>query len=302
LGNSNRKLSEAKLDGNVIISELMRNMELGRFEMAYTVLLPCVFTIYLNPEDHATLSGVFELITDDAKRALRAKVTEFNSPGGVLGVRRGGKPAKEFKIAAQDWSVEFLPEPEVPHGDVEIHSELNEAVQPGYRGTKTTLLGRAPSVTSGRTTSQFTEVRRSPDSVFAEMRYEDDSGAQVYLLTQNQVRVGRGGGDQAVDLALYTNDEVSREHLTIRRDAATGTFFVIDNSTNGTWIDGKRLKRGVEETLPARSEIGVGEVLTLSFEAVQAAGARRQTKAVNSPELGAERDSGARRGFPEIRK
>ena len=31
-------------------------------------------------------------------------------------------------------------------------------------------------------------------------------------------------------------------------------------------MDGKRLKRGVEEALPARSEIGVGEVLTLSFE------------------------------------
>ena len=34
----------------------------------------------------------------------------------------------------------------VPLGDVEIHSELNETPQPGYHGTKTTLLDREPSV------------------------------------------------------------------------------------------------------------------------------------------------------------
>jgi len=38
-------------------------------------------------------------------------------------------------------------------GDVEIHSELNEIAQPGFRGTKTTLMDREPSVTaSPRTT------------------------------------------------------------------------------------------------------------------------------------------------------
>ena len=224
MSNPNRKLSEAKLDGNVVIAELMRNMELGRFEMAYTVLVPCVFTIYLNPEDHATLTGVFDLIADDAKRALRDRVSEANSPSGVLGVRRGAKGAKEYKIAMPDWSIEFFSDPEVPRGDVEIHSELSEVVQPGYRGTKTTLLGRDPTVIAGRATSQRTEQRRSPDSIYAEVRYEDDSGKQVYLLKQNQVRIGRGGGEQSVDLALYTNDEVSREHLIIRRDTAAVLF------------------------------------------------------------------------------
>ena len=67
-------------------------------------------------------------------------------------------------------------------------------------------------------------------------------------------------------LALYTNDEVSREHLALRRDAATGQFFITDKSTNGDSIDGKRLKKGAEEALPERAEIGVGDALTLSFE------------------------------------
>ena len=104
------------------------------------------------------------------------------------------------------------------------------------------------------------------ETVYAEIRYEDDSGPQLYLVSQNEVRVGRGGDDLAMDLALYTNDEVSREHLTLRRDPATGRFRIVDKSINGTWLDGKRLKKGVEEALPDRAQIGVAEVLTLSFE------------------------------------
>ena len=104
------------------------------------------------------------------------------------------------------------------------------------------------------------------ESVYAEVRYEDDSGPQVYLITQNPIRVGRGGDDLHMDLVLYTNDEVSREHLQIRRDGATGAFFIKDNSTNGTWVNGKRLRKGAEEGLPNNAEIGIGEVLKLAFE------------------------------------
>jgi hypothetical protein len=264
VGDASQKLVEPKLNGKLIASEMMRNMELGRFEMAYTILLPCVFTIYLNPEDSATLAGVYSLIADDARRALRARVAALNSAPKMLGLRRNAKPPKEYKIG-RDWSIEFLPDAEVPRGDIEIHSELSEAVQPGYRGTKTTLLGREPTA-GGRTTSQRGASKPLRDQAFAEIRYQDDSGSQVYFMTQNELRIGRGGSGQPMDLALYTTDEVSREHLIIRREPGTGVFSVVDVSTNGTWVDGKRLTRGVEELLLNRSTIGVGEVLTLSFE------------------------------------
>ena len=261
----NTKLAEARLDGNVIIAELIRNMELGRFEMTYTVLLPCVFTVYLNPQDHATLRGVFDLVIEDAKQALRARVTELNSDGGLLGMKR--KSTREFKIASRDWTIEFLPEPEVPQGDVEIHSELNETAEPGYRGTKTTLMGREPVVAGHRTTDARADVNHRTESVYAEIRYEDDSGPQTYFVTQNTVRVGRGGDSLPMDVALYTNDEVSRQHLVIERDPGTGTFSVTDMSTNGTWVEGKRLRKGVAEALPSKATIGVGEVMVLKFEA-----------------------------------
>jgi hypothetical protein len=259
------KPAEAKLSGQAIIDELIRNMELGRFEMGYSVLLPCVFSLYLHPDDYARLEGVFGLIIEDAKRSLCARVSQLNGRPSLWGWLHSGRHLKEYKIAARDWILEFLPDLEntVPLGDVEIHSELNETAQPGFRGTKTTLMDREPSVTSPRPAAI---TRKAGDSVFAEIRYEDDSGPQLYLVSQNETRIGRGGDDQSMDLALYTNDEVSREHLSLKRDPATGRFRIVDKSVNGTWLDGKRLKKGVEEALPEQAQIGVAEVLTLSFE------------------------------------
>lgn len=259
---------DKRLNGQVIIDELIRNMSVGQFEMAYSILLPCVFSVYLHPEDHARLAGVFDFVAEDAKRALCAEVGRLNTVKSPFGLKRGRKPSKEYKIAGNDWIIEFLPDTEatVPLGDVEIHSELNEAAQPGYQGAKTTLLNREPSVTSMRSTGPRSETRKMADRVFAEIRYEDDSGPQLYLVSQNQVRIGRGGDDEPMDLALYSNDEVSREHVVIRREAATGQFFIADKSTNGTWLDGKRLKRDAEQPLPERAEIGVAEVITLLFQ------------------------------------
>ena len=79
--------------------------------------------------------------------------------------------------------------------------------------------------------------------------------------------IGRGGEDLWVDLPLYSSDEVSREHAKLRRDPASGNFVLLDNSRNGTWLNGRRLSRGVEERLPDRAEIGIAEVVKLSFEA-----------------------------------
>ena len=85
-------------------------------------------------------------------------------------------------------------------------------------------------------------------------------------MTQDEVSIGRGGADLWVDLPLYTSDEISREHARIRRNTATGAFSITDKSRNGTSLNGRRLKRDVEIALPERAEIGLGDVIKLSFE------------------------------------
>ncbi len=190
-----------------------------------------------------------ELIREDARRALAARMAEWN--GGKGRFRRGGE-RKQYRIAQNDWWIELFADTEgaVPPGDVEIHSELNDAPQPGYRGVKTTLIDREPAVTAARVERDRESTRRQPDRVFGEIRYQDDSGPQTYFITQNEIAIGRGGEELWVDLPLYTSEEVSREHLRLRRDPASGAFAIVDKSRNGTWLNGRRLKRDVEQALP----------------------------------------------------
>ncbi len=99
MAQGNRSLDEhigpPRLNGNIVVSELIRNMEVGRFEMAFAVLLPCVFTVYLNPADYSTLSGVLDLVVDDARKALRARVAELNHVSVPFTQRRrGGVPQR----------------------------------------------------------------------------------------------------------------------------------------------------------------------------------------------------------------
>jgi hypothetical protein len=266
MAQSETKRPQTRISGQTIINELIRNMELGRLEMGYTILLPCIFSVYVHPDDYARLAGVQEIIREDAGRVLSARMSELNKKGSRF--RREGV-RKVYRIAQADWWIELFADGEnsVPPGDVEIHSELNESPQPGYRGVKTTLIDREPSVTSARVARDREGTRRQADRVFAEIRYQDDSGPQTYFVKQNEVSIGRGGEDLLVDLPLYTNDEVSREHLRLRRDPGSGVFTIVDNSRNGTWLNGRKLSRGIEEPVPGSAEIKVAAVLKLSFEA-----------------------------------
>jgi len=266
MAHSGTKRPPARISGQIIIDELVRNMELGQLELGYSILLPCLFSIYLHPDDYDRLIGVQDLIKEDARRALTARMAEWNKKGIVL---RRGAPRKEYKIAQNGWWIEFFRDGEnaVPPGDVEIHSELNDVVQPGYRGTKTTLIERQPSVTSARVVRDRESTRRQSERVYAEIRYNDDSGPQTYFVTQNEISVGRGGEGLWVDLPLYASDQVSREHLRLLRDPATGAFAIRDQSRNGTWLNGRRLPNGAAAALPDRAEIRVAEVITLNFEA-----------------------------------
>jgi hypothetical protein len=254
-----------RISGQIIIDELIRNMELGRLELGYSILVPCIFSVYLHPDDFARVTSVQDIIKDDAKRALTACLTKWNAAPGKL---RRNVPRKTHRTAANGWWIGLFADSEstVPPGDVEIHSELNDTPQPGYRGTKTTLIDRAPSVTSARVARDRENTRLRASQVYAEIRYQDESGPQTFQVTQDEITIGRGGDDLWVDLAVYTADEVSREHLRLRRDPKTGGFRITDLSRNGTWLNGRRIAANAEIAVPDHAEISLAEVLNLSFE------------------------------------
>src|SRR5580704_1956257 len=116
--------AQGRITGQIIIEQLLRNLEVGQFEMAYSVLVPCIFSLYLHPDDYARLTGVFDLVREDARRALTARLEQWNAKPLSLNVLRGSRQRKPYKSACKDWVFEFFPDAEgaVPLGDVEIHS------------------------------------------------------------------------------------------------------------------------------------------------------------------------------------
>src|SRR5579871_4290804 len=95
--------AQGRITGKVIIEQLVRNMELGQFEMGYSVLVPCIFSLYLHPDDYLRLTGVFDLIRADARRALAARLDELNARPMGLSRFRGSGAKKPYKIASEDW-------------------------------------------------------------------------------------------------------------------------------------------------------------------------------------------------------
>ncbi len=98
-------------------------------------------------------------------------------------------------------------------------------------------------------------------------------------LTSPVTVVGRGGVGYWVDVKLDTSPDVSREHLRLRRDDASGQFFLKDLSSLGTTVDGvpvpssvevvegRKRDKGIEVPLPPRARIGLANVIVLDFEA-----------------------------------
>ena len=126
---------------------------------------------------------------------------------------------------------------------------------------------REPSVQTGRLDAlPRTGPASVAERVYAEIHYEDDSGPQLYLVTQDEISIGRGGDGRIVDLALYSDDEISREHLRLRRDATRNRFFILDRSMNGTAVNGRKLVRDIEESLPQKATIELADQIKMQFE------------------------------------
>lgn len=64
---------------------------------------------------------------------------------------------------------------------------------------------------------------------------------------------------------LLEDPQISRNHLELRLDADTDRAFIIDTSTNGTKLNGRRLERAVPVPIRSGDLIGIGD-LSLRFE------------------------------------
>jgi FHA domain len=276
-----------------IILEIVRNMREGLEPLHYSTLPPGIYHVYLHPDDLERLRGILPRIVQEARQALDAEV----------GVLNRGSLAERFKIARRSepklvapeggWQIQIFEntDDDTAPGDIVIHSELAMPVKDEFGagsmtkriatrrmgGTESSSQSYVPAQPAGPVPAPDPTAAAAGNSAFAVIEYEDNSGRKTYTMTKDQIVVGRGGRDYWTDLKLDTLPDVSREHFRLRRDAATGQFFLKDLSRLGTTIngekapssiehaDGEKRDRNVEAPVPAQARIGLAGVLFLDF-------------------------------------
>lgn len=284
--------STRPITGDDIISELIRNVQAGAFKVRYTTLVPCVFNIYLHPEDYDQIRPIAGFVRNEAKQALDEHLAALNkgsslpSVGRWLGLSSSRQP--EFKALNPDWTIEFHRDDEerLRRGDIEIYSELGSSEQEDFgAGAKTTFITRSP--VQPQPAAADAESAPQPHTgrpALAYLRFTGPAGETTFPITRDQTVIGRGGKAFWVDLKIEGPADVSREHCRIRRDPATGKFSIKDLSQYGTTVngeripsslergpDGNKIDRNIEVPLPGRTRIGLADVFFLEFEAVQSA-------------------------------
>jgi hypothetical protein len=256
-----------------IILEIVRNMREGLEPLHYTTLPPAIFHVYLHPDDMARLRGILPRILDEARQALDAEVEELNRASLAEKLKISRRSDPKIAVPEGGWQIRILEntDDEVSPGDIEIRSEL---AVPGKEDfgtgsmTKRIATRRLAGVESTKQSYVEASAPGTPDvaaGAFAVIEYEDKGGRKTFTVTKDQIVAGRGGHDYWTDLKLDTLPDVSREHFRLRRDPASGQFFLTDVSSLGTTIEGAKVPPQQETPLPPKARIGLAGVLFLEF-------------------------------------
>ena len=265
---------------DAVIASMRNNLE----PLKYSTLAPSRYIVYLHADEFARIEGIVPVLQEQTARALAEELEKLNRrPGYRKYLDRLSGPATPVENAGREWQIDFLPDPdgEVGFGDILIHSELVLPASPdelgaGQRTRRITTVHVGHKTTRREETVSRTQT--APSSAYARLRYEDNAGAHTFDIVRDSVTIGRGGIAYPADVRIDASIDVSREHARIRRDAQSGAFFIVDLSTLGTTVNGRRVPKGyddvegtkkengVETPLTTGSRIGLADTVYLDFE------------------------------------
>ena len=274
-----------------IIELLLEEFRAEILEMRYSHVVRSVFHVYLSSKDLKRLAPVLERTKTEAMRALNEALAALNKK--KLRLPGFSTTAKRYEALGDGWHVEF-------HENTDDDADENPLIvqsafapmEKGDRerddrvGTETVRITKRQI--SGLTTTTTETIRSSSllnrtanGVVYATIEYQDERGSQQFEMVKERIKIGRGAVDTWVDLRLHTKQDISREHVQVRWDSASGKFFIKDLSTYGTTVDGKKLPPSIDRTngvendlnleapLAAKAKIGLAGVLTLQFRAAR---------------------------------
>jgi hypothetical protein len=295
--------------GKDIILDIVENMRAYREELLYSSVVPTSFEVHLHPDDYARLEGIFPAIAAEARRALDEELARQNRRVGPEWLRKLTQPVGPSKPAQEGWAISFFRDEneELRPGDVLVDSRMTLPETPELgSGTRTRRITTSRIAQQVSTSSQVIDeprlappplapvapealptvedatVKTTPPRIFATLTYEDKSGRHTHPITNVQTVIGRGGVGYWVDVRIEATQDVSREHVRLRRDEATGRFFVKDVSLYGTTVNGQRVPSSIEHAngakkdinvetaLPPIARIGLADIVFLEFRTTDA--------------------------------
>ena len=249
---SSRRTSADLIDA--IVDNMRQNLE----ELKYATLAPSRYTVYLSAgrthaprRHHPAPAGRGDPRAGRGAGAAQSAVAGSAAPVGTWLPGVAGPPLEN---AGPRWHIEFLRgHGRRPRGRGRHHRPLGSGAGPRIRSLASAN-GRGASRPSARATTRRRARRSSPAPTaarrpcYARLTYRDKLGA-AHTATSSAIEttIGRGGTAFPVDIRVSTSEDVSREHARIRRDAASGQFYLIDLSTLGTTLNGRHVPRGVED-------------------------------------------------------
>jgi len=273
-----------------IVNFVLEEMEAGMCPTYYSYVVPSIYDVYLYAEDLERLRPLEQRMREETATALSEKLSKLNraaEPKLKLPLGAKNKRVRRYETLGE-WSVEFhenadddaSENPLIIHSTFPANAEAEDRV-----GTLTERVSRRRSdgqtlTTSTQRTANL-DTHRAVGIVYANLAYEDDTGAHTFQMTKDLLKIGRGSADHWVDLKLKAKKDVSREHVQIRRDPSTGQLFIKDLSTLGTTVDGKRVPpsiqringeevdANVEVPLPPKARIGLAGVMSIDFKAAK---------------------------------
>ena len=272
-----------------LIEAVLENMRRNLEPLKYSTLAPSRYVVYLHPREFGRIEGIVPVLKQQTRRALAEELGRLNRHPAVLKYFRQftGSADAPVENPATDWHVEFAcdPDEELGEGDILVDSELVLPGSPelgsGERTRRITTIHTGYRTTAKEHTATRPAAVATAPRVLARIAYEDNAGSHSHDVVKDSITIGRGGVAYPVDIRIASAVDVSREHARIRRDSASGRFFLIDLSSLGTTlngrhvpagfetVDGSKRENGTETPLPDRARIGLAETVFLDFAIVR---------------------------------
>jgi len=263
----------ARATGRDIILAILDNMRESAEPMLYETLVPSHYDVYLHRDDYDRLAGIFGRIRDEVRRALSEQLVQINKKNASsFPGFKSKKPS--FEAAEKDWYIKFLADEdeELSPGEILVDSRLTLPAAAEYGvGSKTQRI--VETVRSGGETRKLRrhqeEMRPEGSSACAKLTYPDKEGKpQEYLMTRQEISVGRGGRTEYCDLELEAPADVSRQHFYLKQDPETRAFFIQDVSKFGTSVNHQRLPAKEWTRMPPKAAIRLADRITIEFESL----------------------------------